>query len=385
MSRLKEDVEFLAGRLSHRGANTENERVAAEFLLDRFKEYTGDAAIDDFYSINNFYQLAALYYFDFLFVTLFALWSPWAGVGYGIAIFLMYMAEITAFPVMGRLLPQYETQNVAARFLGRAPRRNIVISACYDSPRATYLSDPTRAKWLRMGHLVIVCCMVAVLLSCFADGLGFLGETGRDLSEWVRWGGSTVLIGAAFVLLMAENNGEYTRGAINNAAGAAVLLELARRFRSSTPESADITLLATGAKETWLSGMQHYLRGLGIDRSQTYFINIDGVGAGQLSYLAGEGMMRLFRSAPELVSLAKSEGDRFGARAMKYRGLPTDALVPLARGFKTLGISSNGAHGLPPHWKWVSDIAGEVDFTALETTAAYVEAIVRRIDERPPR
>ena len=40
------DMMFLAGELLHRGAQTHLERRAAEFLRDRFREYTLDVEVD---------------------------------------------------------------------------------------------------------------------------------------------------------------------------------------------------------------------------------------------------------------------------------------------------------------------------------------------------
>ena len=383
--RLRRDVEFLAQRLPHRGANTQNERVAAEYLHERFKEHARDATIDDFYSIDSYAYLFALYYFDFLFAALFAVWWPWIGFGYGLAIFLMYMAEITGYAVMGRLLPQYETQNVSARFLCTAPRQTIVIAANYDSPRASFLTEPERAPQLRAAHLVIVLCMVLVIGACAAAALGFDDGLAGQIRNWVSWAAVTLLLAAGFVLYMADANGEYTRGANNNASGTAVLLGLAERLQQRPLRATDVILLATGSKETWLHGMQHFIREMDLDKHRTAFITVSSVGAGELRYTRGEGLLHVYRSAKSLVKVARQLAPEYGAREYLYQGIPTDALVPLTRGYYTLGIMATAEDGLPKHWNRLTDTVPEIDFDALARAEDYVDAILRSLDQKPFR
>ena len=62
---LVRDIEHLAGRFPHRGGITENERLAAEYLLERFKESTPLALKEEFHSTDAYPYLFALYYLDF--------------------------------------------------------------------------------------------------------------------------------------------------------------------------------------------------------------------------------------------------------------------------------------------------------------------------------
>lgn len=378
---LRQDVQFLAGRLPHRGANTDNERLAAEYLLDRFSAYSPQSAIDDFYSIDTHGPLFASYYLEFFVVALIALWSPMMAFIYGVVVFVVYMAEFTGYGVLSRLLPQFETQNVSAHFMGTSPKKSLIVTAHYDSPKATLIKIPTRIKWLRTAHTLVVLCMTAVLISCAAEAFGVFHAGSYRVDLWIRWGAVSALIAAAAAFYTSEMNGEFVRGAISNASGVAVLLHLAKRFQEEPLESVDVWLVATGSKETWMSGMRQFLRGMEIDPETTYFINVAHVGAGTLRYVEGEGMMHVFPSSKELLELARQEAAEFRASPITYRGLPTDALLPLARGYKTLGIMATGTDGLPKHLAWYADTVANVEFKLLQRAAGFTEAIIRRLDE----
>ena len=85
-------MEYLAGVLPHRGANTRGERSAAEYLAERFKQYTLDVELDDFHSIDGEWLLFASYYAEFTVVAILALWWPLVAFGYGLAVFTAYLA-----------------------------------------------------------------------------------------------------------------------------------------------------------------------------------------------------------------------------------------------------------------------------------------------------
>ena len=129
---LRRDITFLSGQLPHRGAHTDNERLAAEYINERFSEYTTLSDIDDFHSIESQNLLFASYYAEFIIVAVAASLVPWISFGYGVAIFLLYITEFAGYRMLSRLMPQFDSQKVAARFLARKPEQLIVATANYD-------------------------------------------------------------------------------------------------------------------------------------------------------------------------------------------------------------------------------------------------------------
>ncbi len=374
------DLEFLAGELPHRGGITDRERRAAEYLVHRFEEHTDYAQIEDFYSIDAYPYLFAMYYAEFLVVGAIGWFLPWVALGYGLVVFLLYMAEFTGYSAMSRFLPHFETQNVTARIPCADAKRLLVVTANYDSPKAYGWNEGDAAKRLRELHLWLVVAMVIVLITCGAQGFNVFGAQSFRLDLIVRAAAVAGLVIAAGALYLGARRAEFTRGANNNASGTAVLLALAERLKAEPMESTEVLLVATGAKEMWLSGMRHLFRGLNVDKGSTQFLNVTGVGAGALRYVTGEGMLHVYGAGRDLVGAAQDVGPAHGARPMVWRNLPTDALIPLARGYQAMTVTATVDNDVPSEWNRESDTVGRLDFDVLDRAADFVEAIARRLD-----
>ena len=379
-AQLRQDVQFLAGRLPHRGSNTTYERESAEYIGARLREYTPETEMHDFYSIETCSYLFASYYLEFLIVGVVAVVWPWVGLVYGFGVFALYIAEFTGYSVMRRLLPHYETQNVMARFACTDPKRLLIVTANYDSAKGTILGDPRWVHRIRPIQVFIVFCMLAVLVSCAAQGMNVGGPDLLYVVLWIRWSALAVLIVAAVSIYTSDLRGEYVRGANMNASGVACLLNLARRLHHEPLESTEVWLVATGSKETWLSGMRELMRGLDEPKKSTYFLNITSVGVGKLRYATGEGMMHLFGSSREMLRLARASAGDYGAVPLKYRGLPTDALIPLSRGYKTMTIMATDSDDLPLHMNWHTDNTNNLEYGVLARAANFADRIVRDLD-----
>ncbi|HOD51492.1 MAG TPA: M28 family peptidase [Candidatus Hydrogenedentes bacterium] len=376
---LRRDMEYLTGVLPHRGSNTRSERSAAEYLAQRFKQFTLDVEIDDFHSIDSEWLLYASYYAEFTLVAILAVWWPYIAFGYGLTVFLCYLAEFTGYRVLGRLLPQYESQNVICRFIAPKPRRLFIVTAHYDSPKNSAFQDTRVQPWLRSVHLFLVLCMVVVVVSCVVQGLGILDSLDFAYEVAIRWTAVGCLLGVAAFLAFSELTSDYGRGAWDNASGASVLVELARRFQVSGLSQADLWLVATGSKEAGLNGMRHFMSTHKLDRANTFFLNLDAVGAANLHYITAEGLLSTFGSSKTMLSAAESAAKQINAAPSFHRELPSDALIPLARGFHALTLTSSYEN--PPDDRLLSDDTHlDVRDDALLAASAFAEDILRRLD-----
>lgn len=377
MAQMRRDIEYLAGNLVHRGASTRSERAAADYLRERFAAYTPDTEMDDFYAIESPWLLFASYYAEYLVIALLAFWWPWIAFAYGAMVFVLYMAEFSGYRILGHLLPQYETQNVVARMLGDNPKRLFIVTAHYDSPKHSAVTSPKAQPWLRLIHVILVICMVVVLASCAAEAAGVFAEWDARPDLVLRWCGVTALLCGAAALVACELSGEFVRGASDNASGVAVLLGLANRFTEEPIPNADVWFVATGSKETWLSGMRRFLSTHAFDKDTTFLLNVDRVGAGELHYVTREGMLHLFRSCPAMAAAARTESGAVHAEPMTWRGLPSDAFLPLARGMNALTITSVGGRDLNDDDD--DDRPSDIDYGTVTRAGDFAERILRRL------
>jgi len=382
--RIHNDRHYLAGGLIHRGALTEQERLAAVYIRNRFRESVSDVEVDEFRAIENPFYLFASYYCEFLVVAVIAVWWPRAALCYGACVLLTYLAEFLGFPLFSRLLPHFQSQNVVARFLADEPHYLFIVAAHYDSGRASPLSRPAVTQWLRPLHLGVVACMVIILATCAVDALHVFGADQPPVHLAVRWGAVGFLLSAAAALFFTALTGEEIRGANCNASGVAALLRLADRFAAQPPLRADVWLTATGGHESWMAGLRHLLTTHALDKKRTFILNVEGVGAGKLHYITGEGMLHVTPSAAPLVEAAEGVAARHDASPARLRAIPSAAHMAFARGYQTMSVMGLDETGVPPHWNWLTDVLTEVDDAAIANAADFCEALLRRLEDSQP-
>ena len=384
-SRIQEDLQHLAGRLIHRGASTEDERSAAEYIRDRFKQYTTDIEIDDFYCIDSPQFLFAMYYAEFMVVSFIAIWWPRMALCYGAAVLLAYLAEFMGYEIMGRFAPQFETQNVVARFIAPTPVRLLVVMAHYDSRRTGPLSEMWDPWWIRPAHSSILICMVIVILTCAIQAVTIPDENNDVITTlliWTaafRWIAAICLLCAACVMAIDARAGDFARGANDNASGTAALLRLAERLGKNPIPDADVYLVATGGNQAWMSGARHLISTHKFDQGNTRFLNLDEVGSENLCYASSEGLLYAFPAGSELKKTADALATQFDAHPIHRLSASSDALIAHTHAYQAITLTSMPTEESEnPH-----DTLVDVDALAVEHAANFAEAILRATTTEP--
>lgn len=373
------DMMFLAGELLHRSAQTHFERRAAEYIRDRFREYTPDVEMDDFHAIENPLYLFGSYFGEFLVVGFLAMFWPLFAMIYGFGVLAAFLAEYHGYRLFGRLLPEYETQNVVARFLSLRPRKLIVVMAHYDSGGASPLAHPAIIPWLRPGLHVLLGCMVFVLATCGAETWADLNGDAAPWLLYLRWAAVAVLTSAAAFMFYCSRQVEDIRGANGNASGTAALLLLAQRLKAQSIEGADIWLAATGSHEAWMSGARRVLAAARATKQPIEVINIESVGAGRLHFTTHEGLLTAAKCGKGLCAAASSSALDFEVRAASLRTVPTGAHPALARGIAAMSIIGLDDDGVPVHWNQIEDRVMDIEDRDIVRAAQFAESVLRKV------
>lgn len=367
----------LAGRLSHRSAQSDQERNAGLYIEARLGRYTPDVSTEPFNAPESYPLLFASYLAEFLFVGLIATAWPPAAFGYGLGVFLLYLYEFCGYRGLSRFMPQHPSQNIVARFMGTRPRCLIIVAAHYDSGCATPITAPERIRWLRPMHLALMGAMAIVIATCAADAFAVQDSGSFSPAAAIRWAATALLVAGALGLYVSASHGEDIRGANHNASGVAALLGLAEKLAAHPIEGADIWIAATGSHEAWMAGMRHLISDHSLNRKQTWLLNLEGVGAGTLHYLKTEGFVHALQADPTLAGIAEKRSVGRPVRAGILRAIPTAAHVPLMRGMKAMTLMGLDRDGLPPYWNQMADRIGEVDETGIAETIDFSELLLR--------
>jgi hypothetical protein len=294
-------------------------------------------------------------------------------------VFLAYLAEFSGYRILARFVPQFETQNVVARFLSPRPMSALVVMAHYDSAKQGPLERPRMMPWLRELHFLVLLAMLVVLFTCAVQALGLFADGPARYEVAGRWVAAALLLAAAGAVAYNTLAGEPIRGANDNASGTAALLRLAERLAHDPIPEADVHLVATGSSKTWMNGARQFVMTHKLDRQTTYFLNIDRVGIGEPAYTTREGMLHGLPCSAEMIEVAQALASEYGAAPCRSRAACSDLLIPLSRGYKALGITCVEKQDKTPAPRSPYDTLAHVDDAIIRRAADFAEAIVRRL------
>ncbi len=110
-------------------------------------------------------------------------------------------------------------------------------------------------------------------------------------------------------------------------------------------------------------------------------MNFDNIGAGQVAYVTGEGLLFTLKADAHLVEIARDVA-RGNAAPRVYKTLPTDNTVTLTKGYRGISLMAFDAKGQLPNWHWKTDTFENVDAETLERAVALAIGMARQLDER---
>jgi Zn-dependent M28 family amino/carboxypeptidase len=199
-----------------------------------------------------------------------------------------------------------------------------------------------------------------------------------------------VLIVAAFLLIDIALS-EIVPGAYDNASGVAAVLSAAEDLTADPPENLDVWVVLTGSEESFCEGSRAFVRSRGkeLDRATTYFVNVDSVSSGQVSYEVSEGAVISTPHDPLLIefceALAAADAADGDAKPIRHP-LLDDALPPRVRKFRSITLRTTDEDGnLAPWYHTHEDVPEHVDSAALSRASDFVVALSRLIDREAGR
>jgi hypothetical protein len=293
--------------------------------------------------------------------------------GLAIAAALLWWPDVV---VLARKRP---SQNViATRASSSAPRRRVVLLAPLDSPPAMsrlarLLADDTRPQ---IGRAAAYALLTLLALLALPSSLSFELRRALWLTQMLPTAYLLVLAGLDLWLLRAPT----TSGAISHAGALAVLLTSAEELNAL--ERTELWAVALGATSSG-AGLADFLRRYPFDREMTLFVEIAGIGAGNLSYVTREGVLRERPADTRLLQLAAAADAAdplIDAEPRAYRRDRTIAARLLRAGRRALTIVCLGPDGETPYRGSMDDTPAVIDGPMLDRAMRLVAGLVRQID-----
>jgi hypothetical protein len=280
------------------------------------------------------------------------------------------------------LLPQVTSRNVLARVepAGEA-RRQAVVLAHLDTNRCRLAWQSAAVRLLEPLTWLTLAVLSALGLLYLVGAL--LG--GPAWAWWVSLLPAGYLLGTV-VTLWRDERTPFSPGAHDNASGVAVALEVGARLAGHPLRHTRVWLAFTGAEETDHRGLKTLLRRHDLRRA--VFLDLEGVGGGDLVYLTRQGLCWPYRPDSRLLDLA----GRVAARRPDLGVGPAQMTVEdevrtlRNRGYRALGLAGRSPEtGTLPRWHRADDTADTVSPQALERAVDFVLAWLEELDREEER
>jgi Zn-dependent M28 family amino/carboxypeptidase len=211
----------------------------------------------------------------------------------------------------------------------------------------------------------------------------------RFSSLWqIAWVPMALIVITAILLFESEFHGTALVGANDNASGVAALFAVATALKNAHVDNVETWFLFTTGEEAGSIGMKSFLDENSFEPDETYFINVDDVGAGKIHFTRSEGLLRFRKSSTDLVRMAGEIAEEHPDWAVKpadYRLFPTDQFTALRQGYRASAILGLDEHAIPPNWHQRTDTVESVDLNNVQIAADLALELIKRVDAEAVR
>jgi hypothetical protein len=284
-------------------------------------------------------------------------------------------------PLHQALAATVHSQNVIARIPPRGETtKRVFILAHLDSSRQRFTVPQPFPPLTRFINTLALALGVLGALSMLRDVL-----TGRKAASAVQKAAGVVALGMLTAAVIDENQ-PYVEGANDNASAVAAALELASALKAEPLEHSEVTLLFSGSEETACVGIEKYLEQYAPPKQDTYWIDLEMVGAGGLCYVTRHGLSKFgeYHPTPQITALAARTARKHPELRVKGKPMTIlDAVAPLVRhGYEAICIAGYDELGALPNWHRLSDTFDRIEPETLSRAHQYTAALVREIDQK---
>jgi hypothetical protein len=369
-------IQDLTQEIGPRPPTSAAEAQAAAYVNAEMRNASLDVEIQSFRALPTSSLPYGIIFALFTVTPLLYFYLPPAALGVSLFALIAFVSEALSYPFLSALFPLGKSQNIiGTRPAARESRQHLIVMAHMDTARAGLFFHPRLSKGFRRAFQVMVGVAVALPL---LTGLGWwFQHPGFWYAQWPLAGYAGIVL---LLLIHQEIFSPFAAGANDNASGLATLIQLAHELEDL--QHTDLWLVATGCEESGLYGARLFLRQYPFPWQNTYILNLDHVGRGQLSIIVKEGMLWAQDADPLLVEFAgQAEAGEISIDAdpRTYHLINTDGLAAMRRNYRSMSIMAlEGRH--PSDWHWTTDTIERIQPDVIERAVRLVRRLARRLD-----
>jgi hypothetical protein len=176
----------------------------------------------------------------------------------------------------------------------------------------------------------------------------------------------------------------YVEGANDNATAVSLLLGIAQALKTQPLQNTEVVFLFTGCEEAGCVGMEGYLHQYAPPTDNTFWIDIEMVGAGNLCFITRHGISYLsaYLPHPAMVEFAERVARKYPDLEITGKEMVIiEEIANLSRKkYKAICLSGYNAEGVLPNWHRLSDNLHNIEPDVLSQAACYTWELMREID-----
>jgi hypothetical protein len=382
-----------------RGAGTDAERRAAQWLASELSSGQREAVVETFWCRPNWALAHAWHCLLAVVGSLLMVSHAKLGGALVLAALIMILGDwLTGHSPGRRLTPERASQNVISPppatgppTAGEDPVR-LIVTANYDAGR----TGLAYRRWLRapgarikrlagggrltpgwMGWLAIeLLWLVAVAVLRNGGSSG----TGIGILQLIP----TAALVLELALLLELSSAAYGPAAGDNAAGTAVAVALVRALDAAPPRRLRVELVLQGAGDGAMIGLRRHVRTRRRERrrANTIIVGIGPCGGGRPCWWVSDGPLIPLRYPARLRGLAeRAGGPATSLEAISHRGRGTSPALPARMaGIAALTIGCVDDRGLAPGSHQAGDVSNALDSGAMDALLELALTLVDAID-----
>ncbi|MCX8066091.1 MAG: M28 family peptidase [Candidatus Hydrogenedentes bacterium] len=373
---INKDLNFLAGSHITRGFGTEGEVLAGIYIKNRLQEFNLPSLVESFPCSKETFQIFSLYYIEFFFVLVFTFLLPIVGATYGIIVTFFYLFEIFGFVSLSKFLSDSRSQNIYTLIKNKNKVESpkiLVIHAYYDAGISHPLYSPKIAKVFSLLQDITLFSMLSIIVTGFWAGLNGINPIEDKVIRIILGLPGSYLCSYGLITLFCSTGGEATRGANFNASGVAGALSLTKYFSENPLKSTDVLIIFSGAHESWMAGLRHFLKKSGLPKERTLFINLEGIGCGKIHIVCKEHFILSFSTSKRVRKYLESLTKNLEIPEAKSLPHPTSSLIILANGYDSLTITGLDKEGMPSFKNQLEDKILNIDEENIQRVVEFVK------------
>lgn len=383
--RLMTHMAILCKKIGPRPSTSARERQAAEYVKEILQQLgCQDIQEQTFHSPNSMGWVICLIFL----VASLAIPVAWIGGQWGKLIgclvlvgsaYLLRENFLAKRPFFHRLIAWGSSQNIIANILpSETVKQRVYLIGHLDTQKQRFLSPPPNAGQLKF-------LSTASILTPVMGGIFLLIDviTNQQGIAWWEWT-IGILISLSLLGCLLEEWQPHIEGANDNATAVSILLTIAEILQTQPLRHTEVVLLFTGCEEVMCVGMENYLRQYKPPKENTYWIDLEMVGTGNLCYVTRHGVSYLtqYEPAPDMVGLAARTAQRNPDLAVLGKDMLIVEEVANLRnqGYQAICLAGYSEKGYLPNWHRLSDTLENIEPETLNRANRFTMALLQEID-----